>query len=108
VEYAKKNNKTWHQGDGLVRCYALPRWGKLRAATIARSDVKALIRQIPAPVLANHVLASVSAVFTWAMREEILEANPCKQVPRNETRSRERVLSESEIPKFWNAFGDSV
>jgi hypothetical protein len=62
-EYAKSNNKSWQQGDGLVRRYALPRWGKLQAATIARADVKALIRQIAAPVLANQVLASISAVF---------------------------------------------
>jgi integrase len=107
-EYAKSKNKSWQQGDTLVRRYALPRWGKLQAATIARSDVKALIRQIAAPVLANQVLAAISAVFTWAVKEEILPANPCKLVDRNPVKSRERVLSESEIPKFWTAFGDTV
>jgi integrase len=107
-EYAKSNNKSWPQGDGLVRRYALPRWGKLQAATIARADVKALMRQIAAPVLANQVLASVSAVFTWAVKEEILPANPCKLVARNPVKSRERVLSESELPKFWAGFGESV
>jgi integrase len=106
--HAKKNNKSWQQGDALVRRYVLPRWGKLQAATIARSDVKALMRQIAAPVLANQVLAAVSAVFTWALREEILPANPCKLVARNPVKSRERVLSQSELPKFWTAFGDSV
>jgi integrase len=106
-EYAKSNNKSWRQGDGLVRRYALPRWGKLQAATIARADVKALMRSIEAPVLANQVLAAVSAVFTWAMREEILPANPCKLVARNPVKSRERVLSDSELPKFWNAFGEA-
>jgi integrase len=106
-EYARANNKSWQQGDTLVRRYALPRWGKLQAATIARSDVKALMRQIAAPVLANQVLAAISAIFTWALREEILPANPCKLVARNPVKSRERVLSQSEIPKFWTAFGDS-
>ena len=101
-EYAKSNNKSWEQGDGLVRRYALPRWGKLQAATIARADVKALIRRIAAPVLANQVLASVSAIFTWAV-----PSNPCKLVARNPVKSRERVLSESEIPKFWLAFGEA-
>jgi integrase len=91
-----------------VRRYALPRWGKLQAATIARADVKALIRRIAAPVLANQVLASISAIFTWAVKEEILPANPCKLVARNPVKSRERVLSESELPEFWAAFGDSV
>jgi integrase len=29
-------------------------------------------------------------------------------VARNPVKSRERVLAESELPKFWTAFGDSV
>ena len=31
--YAKKKNKSWRQADTLVRRYALPRWGKLQAAS---------------------------------------------------------------------------
>ena len=56
--------------------------------------------------MANQILAAASAIFTWAIREEILKANPCQQVERNKTKSRERVLSDSEIPKFWAAFDD--
>jgi integrase len=108
VEHAKGVNKSWRQGARLVERYALPRWGKLQASSITRADVKAMLARIEgAPVLQNQVLAAVSAVFSWAVREEILPANPCKLVPRNETRSRERVLSQSELPKFWTAFGDS-
>ena len=103
-QHAKKHNKSWRQGETLVSRHALPRWGKLQASTITRGDVKALMARIDAPVLANQVLASVSAVFTWATREEILPANPCKLVARNPVRSRERVLGDSEIPRFWAAF----
>jgi integrase len=106
-QHAKKVNKSWRQGDALVRGYAIPRWGKLQASTITRGDVKALMAQIEAPVLANQVLAAVSAVFTWAVREEILPANPCKLVARNAVRSRERVLADSELPQFWAAFGEA-
>jgi integrase len=105
--HAKKRNKSWRQGEALVSRYATARWGKLQASTITRADVKALMASIDAPVLANQVLAAVSAVFTWAVREEILPANPCKLVARNPVRSRERVLSDSEIPKFWAAFDDA-
>jgi integrase len=104
---AKKRNKSWRQGEALVNRYATPRWGKLQASTISRSDVKAMMGRIEAPVLANQVLAAVSAIFTWAVREEILPANPCKLVARNPTRSRERVLSDSEVPMFWSAFDDA-
>ena len=36
-----------------------------------------------------------------------MKVNPCVKVDRNKTSSRARILSDSEIPKFWNAF-DSV
>jgi integrase len=85
----------------------LPRWGKLQSVSIVRADVKALMARIEAPVLANQVLAAVSAIFSWAIKEEKLPANPCKLVDRNATRSRDRVLSDSEVPRFWNAFDDA-
>jgi integrase len=59
---------------------------------------------IDAPILANQVLAAVSAIFSWAMKEEILPSNPCKLVERHEVTSRERILSNSEVPGFWAAF----
>jgi integrase len=105
-QHAKKHNKSWRQGEALVGRYATPRWGKLKASTITRGDIKALMASIEAPILANQVLAAVSAIFTWAVREEILPANPCKLVARNTTRSRERVLADSEVPRFWAAFDD--
>ena len=62
--------------------------------------------RIDAPILANQVLASASAIFTWAIKEEVggVEVNPCIGVERNKTAERERVLSDIEIPKFWAAF----
>jgi integrase len=104
--YAKKNNKSWPQADMLVRRHALPRWGKLQASSITRGDVKQMMSRINSPSVANQTLAAVSAIFSWGMKEEIVTANPCKLVERNESKSRERVLSASELPLFWKAFGD--
>jgi len=106
-EYAKKKNRSWPQADKLVRRHLLPRWGKLRAADISRSDVKAMMARIDASIVANQTLAAASAIFAWAIREDIIKVNPCQKVERNETQSRERVLSDSEIAKFWNAFDDA-
>jgi integrase len=106
-EHAKRVNKSWRQADALVRRHALPRWGKLQANSISRSDIKTMMASIEAPIVANQTLAAVSAIFTWAVREEVLAANPCKLVARNATRSRERVLADSEIPQFWASFGDA-
>jgi integrase len=100
-EHARKRNKSWKQADALVRKHLLPRWGKLDIGSIRRADVRAAIAAIAAPVLANQVLAAASPIFSWAVRQEIIAANPCFGVERNETASRERVLSDSEIAAFW-------
>jgi integrase len=106
--YIQKKNKSWKQADALVRKYLLPKWSKLPAADITRADVKALIASIEAPIMANQILASASAVFTWAIREDVvgITVNPCVGVERNPTKDRERVLSDSEVPLFWSAFDD--
>ena len=70
---------TTEVGDKQRRWFGitcLPRWGKLQASTITRADVKALMARIAAPVSANQTLAAVSAIFSWAVREEIVPANP--------------------------------
>jgi integrase len=105
-QYAKKHNKSWTQADALVRRFALPRWGKLPASSVIRGDIKTMMAKIEAPIVANQTLAAVSAIFSWGVKEEIVAANPCKLVERNKTRSRERVLSESELPALWKAFDD--
>jgi integrase len=102
-EYAKRKNKSWRQADALVRRHLLPRWGKLPADSISRSDVRGVVARIEAPIVANQTLASASAIFAWAIRAEAggVKANPCHGVERHETRSRERVLSDSELPLLW-------
>jgi integrase len=107
-EHARKRNKSWRQADALVRRYLTPRWAKLDVGSIRRADVKAAMAAIEAPILANQVLAAASAIFGWAARQEIIAANPCSGVEKNDTKSRERVLSDSEIPQFWPQLSASL
>lgn len=106
AETKKERNKSWKQQDALVTKYLLPRWSKLKCADIKRGDVKTLVGKIKAPILANQVLAAASAVFAWAIGEDLvtIAANPCVGVKRNKTTKRERILSDSELPKFWTGF----
>ena len=99
--HAKKHNKSWRQAEALVRRHLLPRWGKLKANAITRADVRAVMIRIDAPIVANQVLASASAIFSWAIKQEILTVNPCKLVDRNPTTDRERVLSDAEVKLLW-------
>ena len=105
-QHAKRKNKSWEQADYLVRRHLLPRLGKLRAADVSKADVRGAIERITSPTVANQTLAAASAIFSWAIAEEIggVKSNPCSKVARHKLRSRERVLSASELPLVWNAF----
>jgi integrase len=107
VEHAERRNKSWRQAHALVRRHLLPRWGKLQVSTITRADVKAMMARVTAPIVANQTLMAASAIFNWAIKEELTTSNPCRGIERNPTASRERVLSDSEIPKYWTAFDDA-
>jgi integrase len=102
-EHAKKRNKSWKQADYLIRAFVLPKWGSRKAGAITRADVKELRGGLK-PSVGNQTMAAISAIYSWGMKEEAVASNPCKGVERNPTRSRERVLSEQELPAFWNAF----
>jgi integrase len=105
-QYAKRKNKSWHQADKLVQRFLIPRWGKLQAASISRSDVKAVMAGISSESVASQTLAHASAIFSWAIKEEVagVKVNPCQHVDRIKLPSRERVLSDSEVPLFWQEF----
>jgi integrase len=104
-EHAKLRNKSWRAAEALIKSHLLPRWGRLDAGAIGRSDVRRVFSEMSAstPALANLVLANASAVFSWAKRQEIIATNPCEGVDRNPAQSRERVLSDTEIALFWKA-----
>jgi integrase len=104
AEYAQRKNKSWKQASTLITRYVLPSWAERDASSISRADVRAMLAPITAPILQNQVLASCSAIFTWASKQEILTNNPCRGVERHTTASRERVLSAAEVPLFWVAF----
>jgi integrase len=106
-----QGNKSWKQAAALVKKHLIPKWGKLKAADISRSDVNAMMtRGSKAPIVANQTLAAASAIFSWAIKKEEagIKINPCVGVDRNDTNSRDRILSDSEIPKFWNAFENII
>jgi integrase len=102
TEHAMKKNKSWQQGKTLVERFILPRLGGLSVRDISRAEVRAAIGGIK-PILANQVLAALSATLTWAIEQDLITANVCVGIKRNPTRSRERILSDSEIPRVWAA-----
>jgi integrase len=80
----------------------------LRLKDITRKDISELLKEISKdrPTSADRCLAAISTMFAWAISEDHTDANPTTGIKPNGTVSRERVLSEEEIVKIWQALPD--
>jgi integrase len=61
------------------------------------------ITQANGPIAANRVRTTLSAFFSWAMREGLAKGNPAAATNRNDENTRDRVLSAAELHSLWNA-----
>jgi integrase len=84
----------------------------MQLSAIDRRTVANLLTNLAAnsgPAAANSIRASLSAFFSWAMREGLAEANPV--IGSNKAAvnaSRDRVLTDDELRAIWNAVGDDA
>ena len=84
--------------------------------SVGRRDIAALLADVEAasgPYARNHVRASLSAFWTWAIAEGLVEANPVAGTVKAPAQSRDRVLSDHELAQVWRSlpvgdFGDIV
>lgn len=94
-----------------------PKMGDRLVTEIHSGDIEALHRHISKgqPVTANRVIATLSAMFTLAMKPLAGEdkpwravglGNPCKGVTRNREEGRERFYSEAEIARISDALNE--
>lgn len=76
-----------------------------RASQVTQRDAVELLQGIAkaAPVAANRVRASLSAMFAWGMKAGLVPANPIAATfkPAGE-KPRERVLSDAELALVWS------
>lgn len=88
--------------------YVLPAWGSRDIRTITRQDVVTLLDRVVddgKAVLANRILASVRAMFNWAVRRGLLDASPATLVERPTVeKPRERTLGAEEMMALWPHF----
>jgi integrase len=93
--------------EKLLRGRVLKRWGKQSAGSITRADVRVLAASmVDVPVMANSVLAQISAMYAWAAEHDFEGippnfANPTVGVRRYATKERERVASDDELRALW-------
>jgi integrase len=99
--------------DGAVRYFAV-HWGPLRDRpldAIKRADIALRLGElveVHGRSAAARARSHLSALFAWAMKEGLCEANPCIATndPEQGMPSRERVLSDHELAVIWQACAD--
>lgn len=103
--YAKEHNRGWKEIERALKAEIVPKWGKRKITDIKRRDLVVVLDEIAdrgAPVMANRVLAYTRKMFSYAVKRDVLEANPFMGMDRpSKEEGRERALSANEIIKFW-------
>ncbi len=98
--------------------HILPPWKGRHIGEIRRADVDSLVEEIArggtvnakgerapgGPIVANRCLAAIKAMMNWAVRRELIEANPATLVEKpGVEQKRERVLNTEELRAIWPA-----
>jgi integrase len=109
AEDARKNCKpsTVYDYERIINNALLPKWRNFKAKDVTRTEVKALIGDIRArgaEVMANRVLAMISIIANFGVREDVVEFNPAARIGMTKEKSRDRVLTADEIRAVWKAF----
>jgi len=78
---------------------------KLPIATVAQADIARLLNNAAGPVTANRLRATLTAMFTWVMREgvKLPDGNIASLTNKRDETSRDRVLSDQELKAIWAA-----
>ena len=95
-------------GDATARLRKyLESWADRPAASITRAEAIRAIDKIEAErgtISARRSMAYARACYGWAIKRDLLEANPFKGIaPPGRENPRERVLTDEEVRAIWRA-----
>jgi integrase len=83
---------------------------RVQIGAVDRSMIAGQITKLLAEngsTVADHARTSLSTLFTWAMKEGLVDTNPVAATNRpSEPVSRDRVLSDAELREIWAACRD--
>jgi integrase len=95
---ARRKAKTLHDYRGWLDRHILPLIGSMRVPEVRSRDIENVVRSLSdRPTTANRVLAVISSMFTFAIRQHIVRDNPARGIERYEEARRTRHLSPEEL-----------
>lgn len=102
--YCRRRNRSWREQEAILRRHVLPRLGELPIDAVRRRDVARALDELGhMPQAARVTLATLRKMFNWAIERGIVEANPCTVIKAAPIRRRDRVLSDDELRRVWQA-----
>ncbi|MCF8512688.1 MAG: integrase arm-type DNA-binding domain-containing protein [Rhodobacteraceae bacterium] len=100
-------NRTGDEVAAILRREVLPLWGDRRVQEITRRDVIELLDAVVDrghPIAANRLRAHLSVFFKWCRGRDIIKESPVEGTPKPANENpRDRVLTDAEIRRFWQA-----
>jgi integrase len=105
----RRPKKTWREDERRIHKYVIPALGKRRMAEVTKADVRKLHNRIEAKYESNRVLALVSVMFEAARMLGYIEdeaTNPARGVATFEEKSRDRFVTETEMPRLMAAIDE--
>jgi integrase len=108
LERAAARTRTYRETRRIIDRELRPYWAAQPIQQITRRDIVQLLDKIAdrgAPVMANRTLTVVKRVFAFALDRGVIDASPSVRLkpPGGEERSRERVLTKTELRQLWNS-----
>lgn len=111
---AKVRKRSWRLDEVTLKYHFLPKFGQCRMDSITRADMEAhlesLIESGFKPVSVNRYLVAIKAVYSAAVRWEVVGAgeNPCLGIsPFPSIARRERFLTQEEAVRLLGVLDNS-
>ncbi len=98
---ARRKSKTLRDYRGWLARHILPVIGSMRVPEVRPRDIEKVVRTLSDhPTTSNRVLAVVSSMFTFAIRQHMVRDNPARGIERNPETKRTRHLSSEELERL--------
>jgi integrase len=107
AKHVRPNLRSAKQVERRMRKNVIPVIGSVRLADVHRRDINRVLDAVAArgrPIECNRVFSDMRAVLRWAVGRGDLDRDPIAGMAApSPQHSRDRVLSDDEIKRFWGA-----
>jgi integrase len=101
-----KRETTIHEEERIFKTLVEPELGKTSIGKLSRIELQAFVSRVAkvAPSNGRHVRNVVRQLLSYAVHQDIIQANIALGVSAPVAGSRERVLDEDELRALWHAW----